>query len=119
MLAGEQSLRDLPRLLYCEDGVVVVRDGVESLRCDRLWLSPLDDRIVVENAELRYVTRTPQGEDTLIVRGPRLVKQGGRWSGRDVTMPTCTAGVPHIALALGESCSACHGTARAAPCTNG
>ena len=102
LLAGEQSLRDLPRLLYCEDGVVVVRDGVEALRCDRLWLSPLDDRIVVENAELRYVTRTPQGDDTLIVRGPRLVKQGGRWSGRDVTMTTCTAGVPHIAIALGE-----------------
>lgn len=102
-LAGkEQRLRDLPRLLYCEDGVVVVRAGVQVLRCDRLWLSPLDDRVVVENAELRYVTRTPKGEDTLVVRGPRLVKQGGRWVGRDVTMTTCTAGEPHIALAVDE-----------------
>ncbi len=102
-LGGEQRrLRDLPRLLYCEGGVVVVRDGVEVVRCDRLWLSPLDDRVVVENAELRYVTKTPNGQDTLVVRGPRLVKQGGRWTGRDVTMTTCTAGEPHVALAIAE-----------------
>lgn len=102
LASREQRLRDLPRLLYCEDGVVVVREGVQVLRCDRLWLSPLDDRVVVENAELRYVTKTPKGEDTLVVRGPRLVKQGGRWVGRDVTMTTCTAGEPHVALAVDE-----------------
>lgn len=102
-LAGrEQRLRDLPRLLYCEDGVVVVREGAQVLRCDRLWLSPLDDRVVVENVELRYVTKTPRGEDALVVRGPRLVKQGGRWVGRNVTMTTCAAGEPHVALAVDE-----------------
>ncbi|MBL8756579.1 MAG: hypothetical protein JNK15_25010 [Planctomycetes bacterium] len=90
------------RYLYCEGGVVVVRDGVEVLRCDRLWISPIDDRIVVENAELRYRTPGRGADDTLVVRGPRLVKQGGRWTGRDVTMTTCTAAEPHYAVAVGE-----------------
>jgi hypothetical protein len=66
-----------------------------------MWVSPLDDRIVVENAELRYVSG--KGHDTqLIVRGPKLVKQGGRWTGRDVTVTTCTAADPHFALDAGE-----------------
>lgn len=92
---------DLLRYLYCEGGVVVVRDGVEVLRCDRLWISPLDDRVVVENAELRYVTPGRPGS-TLVVRGPRLVKQGGRWTGRDVVVTTCTAAEPHFGIAVGE-----------------
>ncbi len=89
---------DVPRYLYCEGGVIVVRDGLEVMRCDRLWISPLDNRIVVENAELRYTT----GADTLVVRGPRLVKQGSRWTGRDVTMTSCTAAEPHAAVAIDE-----------------
>lgn len=98
---GDEFL-DVPRYLYCEGGVVVVRDGVEVLRCDRLWLSPVDDRIVVENVELRYAAAGGGRDDVLVVRGPRLVKQGGRWTGRDVTLTTCTAGQPHAAWAIGE-----------------
>jgi hypothetical protein len=93
---------DVPRYLYCEGGVVVVRSGVEVLRCDRLSLSLPDDRIVVENAELRYTTPTATGADTLVVRAPKLVKQGARWTGRDVLVTTCSAGVPHYGMALGE-----------------
>ncbi|MBL9080098.1 MAG: hypothetical protein JNL08_21575 [Planctomycetes bacterium] len=93
---------DLLRFLYCEGSVSVVRDGLEVLRCDRLWLSPLDDRVVVENAELRYRTQDKGDRSVLVVRGPRLVKQGGRWTGRDVTVTTCTAGHAHAALAVGE-----------------
>jgi hypothetical protein len=96
----EQAI-DLIRYLYFEGGVTVVRDGLEVMRCDRMWLSPLDDRIVVENAELRYVSGTGH-LNQLIVRGPKLVKQGGRWTGRDVTVTTCTAAEPHAALAAGE-----------------
>lgn len=92
---------DAVRYLYAEGGIVVVRDGVEVLRCDRLWVSPLDDRIVVENAELRYVTPgRPDG--TYIVRGPKLVKQGGRWTGRDVILTTCSAGHPHYGMAIDD-----------------
>jgi hypothetical protein len=93
---------DLLRYLYCEGGVTVVQGGVEVLRCERLWLSPLDDRIVVEDAELRYLTPGSPGGEMLVVRGPRLVKQGGRWTGRDVTVTTCTAAEPHAQLAAGE-----------------
>ncbi|HEU4420084.1 MAG TPA: hypothetical protein VFT55_14210, partial [Planctomycetota bacterium] len=96
----EQAI-DAIRYLYFEGGVIVVRDGLEVMRCDRMWLSPLDDRIVVENAELRYVSGTGR-DHQLIVRGPKLVKQGGRWTGRDVTVTTCTAAEPHVALAAGE-----------------
>lgn len=46
----EDRMLEAVRYVYCENGVVVVRNGVEVLRCDRLWISPLDDRIVVENA---------------------------------------------------------------------
>ena len=101
---GANAVRqlDLLRLFYCEGGVTIVRDGVVVLRCDRLWISPLDDRVVVENAELRYHTPGTM-RDMLVVRGPRLVKQGGRWTGRDLTLTTCTAGEPHAALSVGEA----------------
>jgi hypothetical protein len=95
---------ELLRYIYCEGGVVVVREGVEVLRCDRLWLSPIDDRVVVENAELRYLTpgRDATKDHVLVVRGPKLTRQGPRWVGRDVTITTCTAAEPHAALAVGE-----------------
>ncbi len=93
---------DLVRYIYFEGGITVVRDGVEVIRCDRLWISPIDDRIVIENAEIRYQTGTDAASSTLVVRGPQLVKSGGRWTGREVTITTCTAGEPHLALASGE-----------------
>ncbi|HEX6811480.1 MAG TPA: hypothetical protein VF384_07645 [Planctomycetota bacterium] len=99
--ASEQAI-DAFRYLYFEGGVTVVRDGLEVMRCDRMWISPLDDRIVVENAELRYVSGKAL-DNQLTVRGPRLVKQGGRWTGRDVTVTTCTAAEPHAAFAVGEA----------------
>ena len=91
------------RYLYCEGGVVLVQRGVEVLRCDRLWISPVDDRVVVENAELRYVTAKASGRHELVVRGPRLVKQGPRWIGEDLTLTTCTASTPHAALHVREA----------------
>lgn len=94
---------DLLRYLYCEGGVTVVREGVEVVRCERMWISPLDDRIVVEEAELRYHTPGKGDRGLLVVRGPRLVKEGGRWTGRDLVITTCTAEEPHFALAVGEA----------------
>ncbi len=94
---------DLLRFLYFEGGVTIVRDGIEVLRCDRMWISPLDDRIVVENAEIRYLTSLKDQRNLLVVRGQRLVKQGARWTGRDLTITTCTAAEPHAALEVGEA----------------
>lgn len=94
---------DLFRYLYCEGKIIVVQGGVEVLQCDRMWISPIDDRVVVENAELRYITETGAGKQSLVVRGPRLVKQGGRWVGTDLLLTTCDAAKPHAALAVKEA----------------
>ena len=91
------------RYLYCEGGVVVVQRGVEVLRCDRMWISPVDDRVVVENAELRYRSSSGARSHELVVRGPKLIKQGPRWVGQDLTLTTCTASTPHAALHVGEA----------------
>jgi hypothetical protein len=93
---------NLFRYLYCEGDIVVVQNGVEVLRCDRMWISPVDNRIVVENAELRYITGIGALAQTLTVRAPRLVKQGPRWIGSDALLTTCTAAQPHAALAAAE-----------------
>lgn len=100
--ATADQVFELFRFLYCEGGIVVAQRGVEVIRCDRLWISPVDDRIVVENAELRYVTPGKRTDQMLVVRGPRFVKQGSRWVGRDAVLTSCTAAEPHAALALGE-----------------
>jgi len=93
----------LPRFLYFEGGVIVVRDGVEVMRCDRLWISPLDDRMVLEGVELRYLTTDQKGQTrTLTVRGARLLKQGTRWTGRNLTLTSCTAGEPHTSILCAE-----------------
>jgi hypothetical protein len=94
----------LPRHLYFEGGIVVVREGVEVARCDRLWISPLDDRMVLEGAELRYLSVDDRGrEQTLVVRGPRLVREGRRYTGRDLSITACTAGEPHFDVLAGEA----------------
>lgn len=102
---GDRAL-DLVRYLYFEGGVTVLRSGVEVIRCERMWVSPLDDRITIEDAEVRYQATgdgTAKASTTLVVRGPRLDKSGGRWTGRDLTITSCTAAEPHLAVAVGEA----------------
>lgn len=95
---------EVPRFLYFEGGVQVFRQGVLVASCERLWISPLDDRIVVEEAELRWRQDDGKGGPpiTLVVRGKKLEKQGPRWTGRDLTITSCSAGEAHAALASGE-----------------
>lgn len=91
------------RYLYFEGDIVVVQHGLEVLRAARMWLSPLDDRMVVEDAELRYAGAGQNGRQQLLtVRGKRLTKQGPRWVGRDLTLTSCDAGEPHLAVLAGE-----------------
>lgn|GEM_PF-6991575 len=98
----EQALR-LFRYLYCDGDIVVTQNGLELVRCDRMWISPVDDRLVVENAELRYQTVNSAGKQELVVRGPRLIKQGSRWVGQNLTLTTCGAAKPHAALHVSEA----------------
>lgn len=99
----DEQLARLPRLFYFEGNVVAIRDGIEIARAERMWISPLEDRIVVEGAELRYVTADAAGGERVItVRGKRLVKEGARWTGRDLSVTSCSAGEPHVELLSGE-----------------
>lgn len=91
------------RFLYFDGGITVLRAGVEVIRCDRLWISPWDDRLVAENVELRYFQADDAKQPSFLVRGARLEKAGPTWRGRDLQLTTCTAGVPHIAVLAGEA----------------
>jgi len=91
------------RFMYFEGGITVLRDGVEVIRCDRLWISPWDDRLVAENVELRYFQADDPSSPPFVVRGARLEKLGPRWRGRDLQLTTCMAGVPHVAVLAGEA----------------
>jgi hypothetical protein len=90
--------------LYLEGDVVIVRDGIEIARAARVHLSLVDDRAVFENAELRLRSVGRRGQErTLVVRGPRVVRQGLRTTGRDLSLTTCTAGEPHFEVIAGEA----------------
>ena len=94
---------DLLRYIYCEGDVIVVREGIEVVRCERMWISPIDDRVVIENAEVRYITGTGLKSQVTVVRAPRLTKQGRRWTGRDLTLTNCTAADPHSGLVIDDA----------------
>ena len=95
---------EAPRFLYFEGGVQVFRQGVLVARCERMWISPIDDRIIVEDAELRWQQDDGKGgpPSMFVVRGKKLEKQGARWTGRDLTVTSCVAAEPHVAIASGE-----------------
>ena len=92
------------RSVYLEGNVIVVQNGVETARCRRLYFSLLDDRAIFEDVELRFASPDNRGNERLVVvRAPRLVRQGLRTLGRDLSITTCTAGEPHVELLSGEA----------------
>ena len=110
--AGGQVERDrvggLPdtaafRSLYLEGDVSVIRDGVEALHADSLFLAPADDRATMRGVTLRLrdqdATRT---QVTVTVRAERLDREKGRFVGRDVSVTTCPAGAPQFEVRSGE-----------------
>ncbi len=94
---------DVLRFLYFEGGITVLRGGLEVVRCSRLWMAPLEDRVVAEEVELRYAGESGGEAMTVTIRGPRLQKSGIRWTGRDLTVTTCPAAEPQVAFAIGEA----------------
>jgi hypothetical protein len=94
---------DLFRSLYLEGNVVIVQDGLEIVRASRAFLSSVDDRAVFRDVTLRLRSFDERGrESTIVVRGHRIVRQGRRITGRDLSVTTCTAGDPHVELLSGE-----------------
>lgn len=98
---AEQVVLRLFRTLYLEGGVSIIKGGIEVARADRISVSALDDRMVFENVLLRLVDQKDP-ERMLVVRGPRLVRQGRRIVGRDVSVTTCDAGQAHVAVVSDE-----------------
>src|SRR5262245_11334665 len=65
-----------------------------------MWVSLLDDRAVFEDVELRLPSKDSKTGELrmLVVRAPKLVRQGPRIVGDHVSVSSCTAGVPHVDL---------------------
>lgn len=90
--------------LYLEGDVVVVNDGLEIARAATVYLSLQEDRAVFTGVELRLRSVARNGaERILVVRGPELVRQGTRTTGRDLSLTTCTAGEPHFEVIAGQA----------------
>ncbi|HLU38286.1 MAG TPA: hypothetical protein VK081_02805 [Planctomycetota bacterium] len=102
--SGREAFLGIVRSMFLEGGVTVLHDGVEVLQADSLYLSALDDRMVVRGAVLRLPSRDPETGQTRMVtlRGERLVRQGPRITGRDVSVTTSIAGEPHFEFVAGE-----------------
>ncbi|MCA8942879.1 MAG: hypothetical protein KDB80_10000 [Planctomycetes bacterium] len=95
---------ELVRTFYLEGGVTFIHDDREVLRADRVWFSVVDDRAVFENVEMRlYRIDANERERVVVVRADRLVRQGERFSGRDISITTCDAGEPHFEIVSGEA----------------
>ena len=100
---GRRELRFFKHL-YLEGGVTVTRGNRIAIEAERLWISPIDDRLIVENGLVRYVSAAGQGRTvTYTVRGPRLVKQGTRLIGREVSVTSCPAGEPQFEIFTAKS----------------
>ncbi|MBK8980466.1 MAG: hypothetical protein IPM29_31575 [Planctomycetes bacterium] len=93
---------ELFRSIHLEGDVAVIRNGVEALRADELTWSLADDRLVARNVVLRLVDDTQQRPLIVTLRAPELVRQSGRFVGRDVAVTTSRAGVPQFEVIAGE-----------------
>ncbi|MEZ5966618.1 MAG: hypothetical protein R3F56_22465 [Planctomycetota bacterium] len=101
---GREVLVGLVRTMYLEGDVVVLHEGVETLRARSLFLSAVDDRMVMHDVELRLPNRDPDTglRRLVILRGARLVRQGPRITGRDISITTSIAAEPHFEFVAGE-----------------
>ncbi|MEO0480020.1 MAG: hypothetical protein AAF196_11100 [Planctomycetota bacterium] len=76
---------ELVRSIYIEGSLRITLRGLEVLRADSLSWSILDDRILIENATLRYDSgqaargASVTGSALLTIRTPALLRQNGRF----------------------------------------
>src|SRR5690606_6080465 len=103
-LPWPETLSDLGALrsLYLEGDVTLVRGGLEWLRAARLYYSAVDDRAVMHDVTLRFRAREDGPPMIVTVRAPRLVRQGGRIVGEDVSVTTDPSDAPHFAVHSGQ-----------------
>lgn len=93
----------LLRSIYLEGNVVVMQGGTEALTAKSIMFSLQDNRAVFEDVLMRLITKNPTGADQiLLLRAPRLVKQGIRSTARKITITSCNAGEPHFEIYSGQ-----------------
>jgi hypothetical protein len=103
---GTAAHRDhmlLFRSVYMEGNVVIVDAGVEVLTAKSLLFSIPDNRVVLKGVVMRLTSKSQGGADrVLVLRAPKLVKQGTRTAGRGVSLTACNAGKPHFEVLSSE-----------------
>ncbi len=99
----QYDMARLVRSIYLEGRVAVFERGTEVLTAKSLMFSVPDNRAVFENVLMRLVTTSSRGaEQVLLLRAPRLVKQGYRSTARNISLTTCNAGKPHFEIYSGQ-----------------
>ncbi|MEM7203803.1 MAG: hypothetical protein AAF628_26305 [Planctomycetota bacterium] len=88
------ALRGL-RHLYLEGEVAVEYQGREVATAQRAYLSLPEDRLVLHGGQIRF-SLDGDPPRTLVLRGEKIVRQGPRTTGRNVSVTSCTAGEPHF-----------------------
>jgi hypothetical protein len=100
--ASEFPLR-LAHTIYLEGNVVVVRDGTEVIRADTMFISLVDDRVVMTKVELRLQSLGSANKvRTITLRGERIVREGKRMHGRDISVTSSPEGRPAFEVFSGE-----------------
>lgn len=95
---------ELVRSMYLEGGVQFFQSSREVLHAERVMYSVLDDRAVFEDVTMRLYRIDDLGQErVVVVRTERLVREGARFVGRDVSVTTCDAGDPHFEMFSGET----------------
>lgn len=97
---GRERFAPLTRALLAEGNVVFEVAGVRSVRCERLWLSLLSDRALMEGVTIRLPVQSPLSPTSigLVLRAPKVVQQGAVLVARDASLTSCDAGEPHYDL---------------------
>ena len=99
----QTDLTRLFRSIYLDGNVVVLEGRTEALTAKSLMFSVPDNRAVFEDVLMRLVTKASDGKQQLLMlRAPRLVKQGFRSTARDISLTTCNAGEPHFEIYSGQ-----------------
>ncbi len=94
---------ELFRSLYLEGNIVITQGDLIVARASSIYFSAIDNRVVFNDVELRLQGSPSSGVDSIVViRGKKLVRQGIRTTGRDLSVTTCPAGKPHFEILAGE-----------------
>lgn len=101
-VANEFPLR-LAHTIYMEGNVVVVRDEVEVIRAETMFISLIDDRVVMTEVELRLQSLSSSNSiRTVTLRGERLIREGKRMHGRNISVTSSPEGRPAFEVFSGE-----------------